>query len=616
MAAEWRKAPLVLVRHPAVLVAVFVAALLAALAASSAPFVTTAAASEALKDRLAELTSFATGVEVQSSRQLFGTESAAGSTLPEPRLVGRPPSCGSRIGHVARPVLTMQTASPGFGQPVALVGPAGGTSVVLMARDGALGHVTVLSRVSGAGIWISDITAHAAGVQAGDTVKLTGLESLGRPDEPLLRVKGVYRALAHAPQTDYWTNFFQEIYPQGIDAPVPPSFVFVSPARLNGLVAGSQMSLTNTVELPIDPAGLTLQAARGLRHDRRTSRPAARLEARPRTRLRREPFSGRQMHGDQLALGGGDPRERERERGDAGGHAALRSRRRDRARVSRPRRASSSFGAAAPRPRCSTPAASTSRVFAGRTAQWRWRCRRSSAARPGSCSRTRSPTCSRRPGRSRPGTVWSAARACRRRRCGRGSACWSRPPRLVSAPVRHGLARPRLAALLPLGAAVLAAAPSICSCAIRSGGGISASSARRARTDARGLRLPAAARRRGRRAGGAARTAAAAPQRPAAGPSARPPVYLALRRLAAARGLVVVLAVVAAVSLGSLFYVETLAGSLEHTTIEKAYMATGSDASATRPGRASCSRLVPLPGDAGAVLEPGRLARPTAPRST
>ena len=94
MNAEWRKAPMVLVRHPAVLVAVFVAALLAALAASSAPFVTTAAASEALKDRLTELTSFATGVEVQSSRQLFGTESVAGLAAGRARLAARPPNCG------------------------------------------------------------------------------------------------------------------------------------------------------------------------------------------------------------------------------------------------------------------------------------------------------------------------------------------------------------------------------------------------------------------------------------------------------------------------------------------------------------------------------------------
>ena len=55
-------------------------------------------------------------------------------------------------------------------------------------------------------------------------------------------------------------------------------------------------------------------------------------------------------------------------------------------------------------------------------------------------------------------------------------------------------------------------------------------------------------------------------------------MYLALRRLAAARGLIVLLAVVSAAALGAFFYVETLASSLHHTTIEKAYMATGSDA--------------------------------------
>jgi putative ABC transport system permease protein len=60
----------------------------------------------------------------------------------------------------------------------------------------------------------------------------------------------------------------------------------------------------------------------------------------------------------------------------------------------------------------------------------------------------------------------------------------------------------------------------------------------------------------------------------------QPPVYLALRRLAAARGLVIVLAIVTATALGAFFYVETLASSLRQSTIEKAYMANGSDAQA------------------------------------
>ena len=58
------------------------------------------------------------------------------------------------------------------------------------------------------------------------------------------------------------------------------------------------------------------------------------------------------------------------------------------------------------------------------------------------------------------------------------------------------------------------------------------------------------------------------------------PPYLALRRLGAARGLLVVLAVVSAVSFGAFFYAETLATSLKQTTDEKAYTANGSDVAA------------------------------------
>ena len=58
------------------------------------------------------------------------------------------------------------------------------------------------------------------------------------------------------------------------------------------------------------------------------------------------------------------------------------------------------------------------------------------------------------------------------------------------------------------------------------------------------------------------------------------PPYLALRRLGAARGLLVVLAVVSAVSFGAFFYAETLATSLAQTTDEKAYTANGSDVAA------------------------------------
>jgi putative ABC transport system permease protein len=60
-------------------------------------------------------------------------------------------------------------------------------------------------------------------------------------------------------------------------------------------------------------------------------------------------------------------------------------------------------------------------------------------------------------------------------------------------------------------------------------------------------------------------------------------LYLAVRRLTAARGLLVLLAVVTATALGAFAYAEALADSLGHTTAEKAYIATGSDAQAFIP---------------------------------
>jgi len=58
---------LALFHHGSVLIAVFVAAALSAFASSSSPFVTTAIASESLENKLAELTPYATGLEIRSS---------------------------------------------------------------------------------------------------------------------------------------------------------------------------------------------------------------------------------------------------------------------------------------------------------------------------------------------------------------------------------------------------------------------------------------------------------------------------------------------------------------------------------------------------------------------
>src|SRR3954471_21270986 len=60
----WRRAPGVLIHHASAFAALAVAGFLVTVAVSSAPFVTTASASAALKDKLDALSPLATGLQI------------------------------------------------------------------------------------------------------------------------------------------------------------------------------------------------------------------------------------------------------------------------------------------------------------------------------------------------------------------------------------------------------------------------------------------------------------------------------------------------------------------------------------------------------------------------
>ncbi|MGH3001879.1 MAG: hypothetical protein ACRDM1_04320, partial [Gaiellaceae bacterium] len=64
--ALWKKAPLVLARHPGALVAVACSAFLVALAASSAPLLEAGAESQALKSKVSALTPLAAGLVIRT----------------------------------------------------------------------------------------------------------------------------------------------------------------------------------------------------------------------------------------------------------------------------------------------------------------------------------------------------------------------------------------------------------------------------------------------------------------------------------------------------------------------------------------------------------------------
>lgn len=146
----WRRAPFVLRHHPSVLVAVFIAALLVGLAASSAPFVTTAAASEALQNRLAELTPYATGLVV-TGEAVGETYSVRAALREEEARATAAKQLASRLPDVGRPVLTLETDPTA---PLNITGRTGQGQVRLMARTGFLPHIHVLKETAGSGVWI------------------------------------------------------------------------------------------------------------------------------------------------------------------------------------------------------------------------------------------------------------------------------------------------------------------------------------------------------------------------------------------------------------------------------------------------------------------------------
>jgi len=560
-----------------------VAALLAALAASSSPFVTTAAASEALKNKLADLSSFATGIELTGTRQFaFGNETPQQIERAEAARRAEAVRLRAQLGHVKQPVFTSETE-------LQIGGRNGDVYAVLMARTDALAHVKVLSRVSGPGVWVPDITARAAGLRAGDVFRVDALERFSQPsnESPHLRVKGIYRALAHSPQTDYWGNFYQDIYPQCLDCSVPPQFVLTSTRTLAHLLAGRDVTWATIVEYPTDPHGITLGAAREL------ERKIVAL----RTTLTHSAL------GQKLGCA---------ERLSSGTCRVLSSL--DAAVVLADRNASAVTPAVTLLSDLGTGIALAVAAAAG---VFLVRRRRAEAAllyargehvgvfAARSLVEVLLPTIAggaagfalaygltdvfAPSGSIAGGTVWSGvAHAAVAVAIGIALLVCC-----AAASFLHlydtGLRGRRRLRWLPWEAALLVSAL-VLYLRIRSGGAVThgASHAPTLAVFVFPLLLAAAA------AGIGARVARLG-LRPGVGSARRAAVYLALRRLAAARGLVVVLAVVTAAALGAFFYVETLASSLHQTTLEKAYMATGSDAQVIVQDSQQVPRSFPFP---------------------
>jgi hypothetical protein len=168
--------------------------------------VTTAAASEALKNKLIDLSPYATGLQIRTRTQVFGDYTT-------PTLEQGARARNEAVEELRRRLVNVGPAVLSTEARAQVAGANGDSGVVFLARTDALAHVKKLARAPGSGVWISDITALDAGLKPGDVFRVDGLPSANGRRSPSLRVKGIYRALAHSTETDYWGNLFEQIYP-------------------------------------------------------------------------------------------------------------------------------------------------------------------------------------------------------------------------------------------------------------------------------------------------------------------------------------------------------------------------------------------------------------------
>jgi hypothetical protein len=256
--AMWRRAPLALVRRPAIFTAVASASLLAALAASSGPLGRAGIESESLKGKLTALTPLAAGLTIDRAGASERGATVEGIGRADTARRAAAEQLARTLPSTGTPVLTSSTDA-------AVRNSNGGfpTGVVVMARDGSVAHIQHLSG-SGAGAWVSSTLSQIPGVRPGGTLSLVtdGFEADSRPPVKI-PIAGLYRQLDADLSNRYWVNFIVKIRARNPDSAAPPTFVLVDRATVYAIAhALSFGNVSNVYELPVDPRAMTPAAAK------------------------------------------------------------------------------------------------------------------------------------------------------------------------------------------------------------------------------------------------------------------------------------------------------------------------------------------------------------------
>lgn len=251
MRALWIAAPLALTRYSAVFAAVAVAAALAAGAAASNPFVRAGVKGSSLRGEVRSMSPYAAGLSI-----------VAATGTPHSDLARRAAATrfGESLAFAGQPVITSRFYAQ------VKTAESNALTIVVMARTNATEHITKIHG-SGPGAWVSVVAAKGANLFPGGTLKLTEF-AFGPPRYARVHIAGTYQALDNNLSDPYWANLLHDIRSTDPDAPEPPTFVLVDERTLlriaHELDVGVENQFSNQYEFPVATKKLTYVGAQRL----------------------------------------------------------------------------------------------------------------------------------------------------------------------------------------------------------------------------------------------------------------------------------------------------------------------------------------------------------------
>jgi putative ABC transport system permease protein len=240
--------PVLLVRFPAILLAVVGAMAVVSVASAANPLFLASAGTAAVQ------------IDVSSQGPSIPAFSLIDYSSPEPDLAEYrerllvPPLLRSGLGRPVRSVLGTQVQATA-------TGASSGRPVVPMARDQALRHVTRVGTPGGQGGWVAQSVAEDLGVEVGDRL-IIGAGN----QRAMVRVAGVYVDLVDQPRSAFWAPLSGLVYPttDDPDAPVPPPFFIMDRPALLDLQERLDGQGQFRWEFPVAGSKLTLPEAERL----------------------------------------------------------------------------------------------------------------------------------------------------------------------------------------------------------------------------------------------------------------------------------------------------------------------------------------------------------------